>query len=214
MKRLLIYLVFLSSFSGLSEVSVKSFAFERTSKGDKTYIVVSTDKTSNVKCTIFDKNDKPITVSEGLVTPPLSQLEIPSNMAMITSVQCHELENKYDTDSNDSLMLDEQLNMSQKDWVDSIALKVIKYWRFAGARSDWYCYVYITQDRVGNLNAVDIDNCGDSIMNIDDNPKLRSFKNSIERAVYEASPLPFASTEDVFSEQIIFEFRVDAVEIM
>ena len=63
-------------------------------------------------------------------------------------------------------------------------------------------------------NTVDIDNCGDSIMNIDDNPKLNSFKNSIERAVHKASPLPFAPSKDVFSEQIIFEFRIDAVEIM
>jgi len=61
---------------------------------------------------------------------------------------------------------------------------------------------------------VDVNNCGDSIMNIDDNPKLNSFKKSIERAIYKASPLPLAPSEDVFSEQIIFEFRVDAVEIM
>ena len=79
---------------------------------------------------------------------------------------------------------------------------------------DWFCYVFITQDRNGNVNTVDVDNCGDSIMNIDENPKLNSFKNSIERAVYKASPFPLAPSEDAFSEQIIFEFRVDAVEIM
>ena len=50
--------------------------------------------------------------------------------------------------------------------------------------------------------------------NIDDNPKLISFKNSIERAVYMASPFPLAPTGDASSKQIIFEFRVDAVEIM
>ena len=50
--------------------------------------------------------------------------------------------------------------------------------------------------------------------NIEENPKLNSFKNSIERAVYKASPFPLAPSEDAFSEQIIFEFRVDSIEIM
>jgi colicin import membrane protein len=117
-------------------------------------------------------------------------------------------------DNNESLMLDDQLNISQNIWVESVITKINTYWRYSGARSDWSCYVFITQDRNGNVNTVEVDNCGDSIMNIDANPKLNSFKNSIEKAVYNASPLPLALTEDAFSEQIIFEFRVDAVEIM
>ena len=117
-------------------------------------------------------------------------------------------------DNNESLMLDDQLNISQNIWVESIITKINSYWRYSGARSDWFCYVFITQDRNGNVNTVEVDNCGDSIMNIDANPKLNSFKNSIERAVYKASPFPLAPSEDAFSEQIIFEFRVDAVEIM
>ncbi|MDB9938354.1 TonB C-terminal domain-containing protein [Candidatus Thioglobus sp.] len=117
-------------------------------------------------------------------------------------------------DNNESLMLDDQLNISQNIWVESIITKINSYWRYSGARSDWFCYVFITQDRNGNVNTVDVDNCGDSIMNIDENPKLNSFKNSIERAVYKASPFPLAPSEDAFSEQIIFEFRVDGIEIM
>ena len=117
-------------------------------------------------------------------------------------------------DNNESLMLDDQLNISQNIWVESVITKINTYWRYSGARSDWSCYVFITQDRNGNVNTVDVDNCGDSIMNIDENPKLNSFKNSIERAVYKASPFPLAPSEEAFSEQIIFEFRVDGVEIM
>ena len=117
-------------------------------------------------------------------------------------------------DNNESLMLDDQLNISQNIWVESVITKINTYWRYSGARSDWSCYVFITQDRNGNVNTVDVDNCGDSIMNIDENPKLNSFKNSIERAVYKASPFPLAPSEDAFSEQIIFEFRVDGIEIM
>ena len=111
-------------------------------------------------------------------------------------------------------MLDDQLNLSEKAWVDNIAAKVRTYWRFSGARNDWSCFVYITQGLDGNVNTVKVDNCGDSIMNIDDSPKLSSFKNSIEKAVYKASPFPLASTEATSSKQIIFEFRVDAIEIM
>ena len=117
-------------------------------------------------------------------------------------------------DNNESLMLDDQLNISQNIWVESVITKINTYWRYSGAKSDWFCYVFITQDRNGNVDTVDVDNCGDSIMNIDENPKLNSFKNSIERAVYKASPFPLAPSEDAFSEQIIFEFRVDGVEIM
>ena len=205
--------VSLSSFCAISEVTVKNFTFERTDEGDKTYIVVSTDKTVNVKCAIFDKNDRPIKVSESIVTAPLGEIEVSSNMAMITSVKCYESETQYEINTN-SLMLDDQLNVSEKFWVDSIAAKVRTYWRFSGARNDWSCFVYITQGLDGNVNTVKVDNCGDSIMNIDDNPKLSSFKNSIERAVYKASPFPLAPTEAASSKQIIFEFRVDAVEIM
>ena len=111
-------------------------------------------------------------------------------------------------------MLDDQLNVSENAWVESIAAKVSTYWRFSGARNDWSCFVYITQGLDGNVNTVKVDNCGDSIMNIDDSPKLSSFKNSIEKAVYKASPFPLASTEATSSKQIIFEFRVDAIEIM
>ena len=113
-----------------------------------------------------------------------------------------------------SCSVTKQISRFKNIWVESVITKINTYWRYSGARSDWFCYVFITQDRNGNVNTVDVDNCGDSIMNIDENLKLNSFKNSIERAVYKASPFPLAPSEDAFSEQIIFEFRVDAVEIM
>ena len=111
-------------------------------------------------------------------------------------------------DSNESLMLDDQLNISRNTWVESVITKINTYWRYSGARSDWSCYVFITQDRNGNVNTVDVDNCGDSIMNIDANPKLNSFKNSIEKAVYKASPLPIAPDDAVFSKELYFVFTV------
>ena len=92
-KKLLLFLsLFLTSTSGIADVKVENFTFERTVYLDSTYIIVSTDKTTNVKCAIFDKNDKPIRVSEDTVTPPLSELIVLSSDAVITSVQCWEQE--------------------------------------------------------------------------------------------------------------------------
>ena len=63
--------------------------------------------------------------------------------------------------------------------------------------------MYVFQDRDGTVLAVDIRNT-----NIGDSNKAKSFINSIERAVYKASPLPAAPDESVFNEQIIFTFNV------
>ena len=95
MKKLLLSLFLIPSI-GLTEVKVENFTFEREETTDKTYIIVSTDKTANVKCAIFDKNDKPVRVSDGVITPPLGELEVLSRNAMITSVKCYEEEATYE----------------------------------------------------------------------------------------------------------------------
>jgi len=87
-------------------------------------------------------------------------------------------------------------------WVDDIAAKVKSYWRYQGAEDDWECTVYVQQDVDGNVEAVNIQNC-----NTGDSDKARSFKNSIERAVYKASPLPSAPDDAVFDKEILFYFR-------
>ena len=63
---------------------------------------------------------------------------------------------------------------------------------------------FVQQDVDGTVEAVNIQNC-----NTGDSDKARSFKNSIERAVYKASPLPSPSYEGVFDREIQFEFRVN-----
>jgi len=55
---------------------------------DSSYITISTDKTTNVKCAIYDSNDKPIRVSVDPVSPPLSEIIILSSNNMIESVKC------------------------------------------------------------------------------------------------------------------------------
>jgi len=89
-------------------------------------------------------------------------------------------------------------------WVYDITAKVKSYWRYQGAEDDWSCEVYVQQDIDGTVEAVNIQNC-----NTGDSDKARSFKNSIERAVYKASPLPSSPYTGVFNREIQFEFRVN-----
>ena len=92
-----------------------------------------------------------------------------------------------------------------------IVAKVKSYWRYQGAEDDWECTVYVQQDVDGNVEAVNIQNCNtgnsDNALMADD--KARSFKNSIERAVYKASPLPAAPDDAVFDREILLEFRIN-----
>ena len=96
-------------------------------------------------------------------------------------------------------------------WVADIATKVKSYWNYSGADDDWSCTVYVQQDVDGNVEAVNIQNCNtgnsDNALMADD--KARSFKNSIERAVYKASPLPIAPDEEIFDRQILYKFSAN-----
>ena len=96
-------------------------------------------------------------------------------------------------------------------YVNNILERVRSYWNYQGAEVGWGCEVYVLQDRDGTVEAVNIQNCStgnsDNALMADD--KARSFKNSIERAVYKASPLPAAPDDAVFDREILFYFRAD-----
>jgi colicin import membrane protein len=64
--------------------------------------------------------------------------------------------------------------------------------------------VYVLQDRNGNVLSSKIRDC-----NIDSSAKADNFKDSIERAVYKASPLPVAPDDAVFDSEITFYFRAN-----
>ncbi len=89
-------------------------------------------------------------------------------------------------------------------YVNQIAARVMSQWRYHGAKDGWNCSVYILQDIDGNVQSVNLHSC-----DIGNNAKAKSFKNSIERAVYKASPLPPAPDKDVFDREILIEFRVN-----
>ena len=89
-------------------------------------------------------------------------------------------------------------------YVNNIAARVRYYWRYQGAEDDWSCSVYVLQDRNGQVLALEIRDC-----DIGSSAKADNFKDSIERAVYKASPLPSAPDEAVFDEEIMFRFRAN-----
>ena len=102
------------------------------------------------------------------------------------------------------IIIEDQLNTLKTAYVNNIAAKVRNYWRYHGAENDWGCTVYVLQDRNGNVLALEIRDC-----DIGSSAQADNFKDSIERAVYKASPLPSAPDDAVFDKEIMFRFRVN-----
>ena len=107
-------------------------------------------------------------------------------------------------DQERELVIEDQFSKLKSSYIGLIAAKVKEEWRYLGAEDDWGCDVYIIQDEVGNVKAVNVQDCS-----TDDSDKAEFFKNSIERAVYKASPLPMAPDQSVFDTEIMFFFRVN-----
>jgi len=104
---------------------------------------------------------------------------------------------------NNDLRASDKESKLRSAYINNIAARVRTFWRYQGAGYDWAAKVYVAQDRDGKVLAVDIRNT-----NVSDSSKAKAFINSIERAVYKASPLPAAPDDSVFNEQIIFTFSV------
>jgi colicin import membrane protein len=96
------------------------------------------------------------------------------------------------------------LNKMKVHYINRIAQKVKEQWRYQDAKDNWGCDIYILQDVDGNVQSVNLKSC-----NVDDSKAAKSFKNSIERAVYKASPLPAAPNKSVFDREILFHFKVN-----
>ena len=72
------------------QIKIEGFNFKRLDSEDKTIISIKTLKEANVSCSIFDKNNRPVTSVEGKISPPLTELEALSKNVMVSSVKCHE----------------------------------------------------------------------------------------------------------------------------
>jgi len=80
----------------LNEVRVEGFNFERLDSDDKTTIIISSSKNANVSCSLFDKNNRPVTTIESEIKPPKTEIVTKSQNVMVTSVKCLEVHNDYE----------------------------------------------------------------------------------------------------------------------
>ena len=128
-------------------------------------------------------------------------------MAEIESAQTEALAEKKKAQAE----IEAALEAWAQVWVADIATKVKSYWNYSGADDDWSCNVMVHQNVNGKVLTVNIQDCNtgssDNALMADD--KVRAFMNSIERAVYKASPLPIAPHEDMFDRQILFRFSAN-----
>ena len=80
----------------LKEVRVEGFNFERLESDDKTTIIISSSKNANVSCSLFDKNNRPVTTIESEIKSPKTEIVTKSKNVMVTSVKCLEVHNDYE----------------------------------------------------------------------------------------------------------------------
>ena len=85
------------------QIKVESFNFERLDSEDATTIKIETNKTTKVSCSIFDKNNRPVTTVEGEIKPPLTEVKALSKNVMVNSVRCLEIEQEINQ-QEDKLM--------------------------------------------------------------------------------------------------------------
>ena len=94
----------MSTIDGESnKVIVESVDFQRLKSNDATYISIKSKTTTNVRCALFDKNGRPVTSVEGIISPPKTKLQAESKNVMVTSVKCFEQDNKVSEQSTEDL---------------------------------------------------------------------------------------------------------------
>ncbi len=86
-----------------NKVIVESVDFERLKSYDTTYISIKSKITTNVRCALFDKNGRPVTTVEGIISPPKTKLQAKSRNVMVTSVKCFEQDNEVSEQSTEDL---------------------------------------------------------------------------------------------------------------
>ncbi len=110
-----------------------------------------------------------------------------------------------DAPSNEYVLSEanDELIMLQNAYINNIAARIKTFWRYQSAEDDWTAEVYVVQDKDGNVRAVDVKNA-----NVGNSKSAKSFMDSIERAVYKASPFTAAPDDAVFDSQMYMLFSV------
>ena len=94
----------MSTIDGESnKIVVESVDFQRLKSNDATYISIKSKTTTNVRCALYDKNGRPVTTVEGIITPPKTKLQAESKNVMVISVKCREQISEETEQSNDIL---------------------------------------------------------------------------------------------------------------
>ncbi len=107
-------------------------------------------------------------------------------------------------DQDRQFVQEDLLRELKNSYVNQIISRVHEQWRYQGAKDGWGCSVRILQDLNGNVRVVTLKSC-----TTDNSANAQYFKDSIERAVYKASPLPPAPDKSVFDAQVLFHFKVN-----
>ena len=94
----------MSTIDGESnKIVVESVDFQRLKSNDATYISIKSKTTTNVRCALYDKNGRPVTTVEGIISPPKTKLQAKSKNVMVTSVKCTEQKMEETEQNNESL---------------------------------------------------------------------------------------------------------------
>ena len=94
----------MSTIDGESnKIVVESVDFQRLKSNDATYISIKSKTTTNVRCALYDKNGRPVTTVEGIISPPKTKLQAESKNVMVTSVRCLEQKNEETEQSTEDL---------------------------------------------------------------------------------------------------------------
>jgi len=94
-------------------------------------------------------------------------------------------------------------NVKTSKYINRVLAKVKNNWRYNGAKDYWGCDVHIWRDVGGEVLSVELKSC-----KIDEPARAKSFKDSIERAIYKSSPLPTKTNERARDLKITFYFAV------
>ena len=86
-----------------NKIVVESVDFERSKSNDTTYVSIKSKTVTTVRCAIFDKNGRPVTTVEGIISPPKTKLQAESKNVMVTSVKCTEQEHKGKDQGSESI---------------------------------------------------------------------------------------------------------------
>jgi len=96
-----------------------------------------------------------------------------------------------------------EINNQRREYVSTLANHIKTNWLYKGSQKGWSCDMYILQNKKGEVKSSHIQLC-----QVTNKSKLKSFKKSLEKAIYKSSPLPLPDNEEIFEREILIKFIV------